>query len=252
MEHKFKVGDKVKIREDLNVGQYSERGITAGMVNYAGRIVTIVSQEITNLSRQNYYLIKEDNQRFSWDETMLMYLDTSHLTKTTKTPSIQTKIIRFMLGKESIYLENVKEFMSLMSLLDNFYVDYWTNTSTNYDTFKQAQYPLSVAIDNESLVKTIRKPYSLCLTDIEELTLKQVEDITGKLSRLSKVAQFIPTFVDIKDDTTTIKFKAATRKATKSQEDNFDSVTGFAIAFTKAVFNMNYNELAELIINIQE
>ena len=43
MEHKFKVGDKVKIREDLNVGQYSERGITAGMVNYAGRIVTIVS-----------------------------------------------------------------------------------------------------------------------------------------------------------------------------------------------------------------
>ena len=183
---------------------------------------------------------------------MLMYLDTSHITKTTKIPLIQTKIIRFMLGKESIYLENVKEFMSLMSLLDNFYVDYWTNTSTNYDTFKQAQYPLSIAIDNESLVKTIRKPYSLCLTDIEELTLKQVEDITGKLSRLSKVAQFIPTLVDVKDDVTTIKFKAATRKATKSQEDNFDSVTGFAIAFTKAVFNMNYNELAELIINIQE
>ena len=196
----FKVGDKVKIRENLNVGQYSERGITTGMVNYAGRVATIVSQEITSVTKQNYYLIKEDNQCFSWDETMLVYLDTSHITKTTKTPSIQTKIIRFMLGKENIYLENVKEFMSLMSLLDNFYVDYWTNTSTNYDTFKQAQYPLSIAIDNESLVKTTRKPYSLCLTDIEELTLKQVEDITRKLNRLSKVAQFIPTFVDIKDE----------------------------------------------------
>lgn len=252
MEHKFKVGDKVKIREDLNVGQYSERGITAGMVNYAGRIVTIISQEITNSSRQNYYLIEEDNQCFSWDETMLVYLDVSHITKTTKIPLIQTKIIRFMLGKESIYLENVKEFMSLMSLLDNFYVDYWTNTSVNFNTFKQAQYPLSVAIDNESLVKATRKPYSLRLKDIEELTLRQLEDVTGKLITLSKVSQFIPTLVDIKDDVTTIKFKTSTRKATKSQEDNFDSVTGFAIAFTKAVFNMNYNELAELIINIQE
>lgn len=252
MEYKFKVGDKVKVRKNLNIGQHSECGIVADMVDYAGRTVTILLQRQSSSDKQNYYLIREDNQEFVWDETMLECLDESHVTKTTKIPLIQTKIIRFMLGKESIYLENVKEFMSLMSLLDNFYVDYWTNTSTNYDTFKQAQYPLSIAIDNESLVKTARKPYSLCLKDIEELTLKQVEDITRKLSRLSKIAQFIPTFVDIKDDTTTIKFKAATRKATKSQEDNFDSVTGFAIAFTKAVFNMNYNELAELIINIQE
>lgn len=252
MEHKFKVGDKVKIREDLNVGQYSERGIASCMVNYAGRTVTILSQEQTSPSKQNYYLIEEDNQSFSWDETMLAYLDMPHITKATKIPLINTKVIRFMLGKENIYLENVKEFMSLMSLLDNFYVDYWTNTSVNYDVFKQAQYPLNVAIDNESLVKTIRKPYSLCLKDIEKLTLRQVEDITGKLITLSKVSQFIPTLIDIKDDVTTIKFKSATRKATKSQEDNFDSVTGFAIAFTKAVFNMNYNELAELIVNIQE
>ena len=252
MGYKFKVGDKVKVRENLKVGQYSERGITSCMVNYAGRTVTILSQEQTSLSKQNYYRIEEDSQGFSWDETMLVCLGVSDITEIIKTPLMNTKVIRFMLGKENIYLENVKEFMSLMSLLDNFCVDYWTNTSVNYDTFKQAQYPLSVAIDNESLVKTIKKPYSLRLKDIEELTLKQVEDITGKLTMFSKVSQFVPTLVDIKDDVTTVKFKTTTRKATKSQEDNFDSVTGFAIAFTKAVFNMNYNELAELIINTQE
>ena len=39
MRHKFKIGSQVQIREDLNVGQYSERGIASGMVNYAGQIV---------------------------------------------------------------------------------------------------------------------------------------------------------------------------------------------------------------------
>ena len=64
MGYKFKVGDKVKVRKNLNVGQHSERGIVADMVDYAGRTVTILLQRESSSDQQNYYLIREDNQEF--------------------------------------------------------------------------------------------------------------------------------------------------------------------------------------------
>ena len=65
---KYKVGDKVRVRSDLEVGkQYGNSGIyfVSGMECYKGRIVTI--QEITCYKT---YMIEEDGVIYKWTDEM--------------------------------------------------------------------------------------------------------------------------------------------------------------------------------------
>ena len=64
----YKVGDKVKVREDLEAGRvYGNDGCTGEMTKYAGKIVTI--KKIRN-DEFNVYSIKEDKGNWNWTEEM--------------------------------------------------------------------------------------------------------------------------------------------------------------------------------------
>lgn len=63
---KFKVGDKVRVREDLEVDKkYGNKDFIDLMEQYKGKIVTIASIE------SNYYVIEEDNGTWAWTDEML-------------------------------------------------------------------------------------------------------------------------------------------------------------------------------------
>ena len=62
---KYKVGDKVRVREDLIVDQwYGEDVFASGMVSFKGKIVTISNIE------SGFYILKEDSSRWSWTDEM--------------------------------------------------------------------------------------------------------------------------------------------------------------------------------------
>ena len=63
---KYKVGDKVKVREDLEVDKrYGTEEFIEEMEEYKGKIVTI-----DTVNEDDYY-IEEDKQSWSWTDEML-------------------------------------------------------------------------------------------------------------------------------------------------------------------------------------
>ena len=66
---KFKVGDKVRVREDLVVDEkYGDLHLTKSMERFKGQIVTI--EEVREEDRTRYNL-KEDDNKFWWSTEML-------------------------------------------------------------------------------------------------------------------------------------------------------------------------------------
>ncbi len=62
---KYKVGDKVRVREDLKVGKcYSYYAYCGNMVNFKGKTVTITSVAY------DFYRIEEDKQTSCWTDGM--------------------------------------------------------------------------------------------------------------------------------------------------------------------------------------
>jgi hypothetical protein len=64
----YKVGDKVRIRKDLQVRHYAGRAASCGMTAYAGDEVTIRTR--SGDSRGKYYTIEEDSGVYAWTEAM--------------------------------------------------------------------------------------------------------------------------------------------------------------------------------------
>ena len=63
---KYKVGNKVKVREDLKIGKsYNEKTFVDSMEKYKGQIVTI------KVVGDDNYRIEEDNQDWYWTDEML-------------------------------------------------------------------------------------------------------------------------------------------------------------------------------------
>lgn len=63
---KYKVGDKVKVREDLKDGKdYGNVWIAKEMTNYRGKVVTI--KDI----KRDCYTIEEDLKNYFWTDEML-------------------------------------------------------------------------------------------------------------------------------------------------------------------------------------
>ena len=63
---KYKVGDKVRIRSDLEAGKrYGDEFFTKNMGKFKGKLVTIADVNET------YYKIKEDDVYFSWTNEMI-------------------------------------------------------------------------------------------------------------------------------------------------------------------------------------
>lgn len=77
---KYKVGDKVKVREDLSREKYYDGCyVNPVMGEFAGRIVTISRA----LELTNRYEIKEDNMRWCWTDEMFETLEDENITDET-------------------------------------------------------------------------------------------------------------------------------------------------------------------------
>lgn len=62
---KYKIGDKVRVREDLIVDQwYGNDKFCSGMYSFEGQTVTI------KIVKENKYLIEEDLENWNWTDEM--------------------------------------------------------------------------------------------------------------------------------------------------------------------------------------
>lgn len=65
---KYKVGDKVRVRKDLQVRYYAGKVASYSMTEYAGDEVTIRTHSRDSCGK--YYTIEEDGGRYAWTEIM--------------------------------------------------------------------------------------------------------------------------------------------------------------------------------------
>ncbi len=80
---KYKVGDKVRVRKDLEIGKtYDDLTFNRAMETFKGRTLTIKSLDIT------FYKLEEDEFKFSWSESML------EAVKATKYITIKEKTLK--------------------------------------------------------------------------------------------------------------------------------------------------------------
>lgn len=64
---KYKVGDNVKVRDDLEVGEvYGDMDFASGMEKNKGKVVTI-----SDIADSKYYIIEEDDYWYKYSEEML-------------------------------------------------------------------------------------------------------------------------------------------------------------------------------------
>lgn len=74
-EMKYKVGDRVRVRSDLEIGApYGDWLFSSGMNDYKGKVVTI------SVTYQNKYRVREDKERWVWTDEMLEGLVEDELT----------------------------------------------------------------------------------------------------------------------------------------------------------------------------
>ena len=72
---KYKVGDKVRVRSDLQIGtRYGACTFASGMVDYKGKIVTISETDI------NKYCVRGDEEAWVWTDEMFEGLAEDELT----------------------------------------------------------------------------------------------------------------------------------------------------------------------------
>lgn len=77
MIRKLNIGDKIKIRPNINVGKYGINSVVANMVQYAGQTATIENvYDVTRVIKgekinSREYLIDLDDNYYSW--TMEMF-----------------------------------------------------------------------------------------------------------------------------------------------------------------------------------
>lgn len=71
---KFKVGDKVRVREDLEVGERYDYLVTPGMVKYRGEVIEIGD-------KYSSYYIQKGSAPYAWTDEMLEPIDHPLTTK---------------------------------------------------------------------------------------------------------------------------------------------------------------------------
>ena len=77
---KFKVGDKVRVRKDLKVGNYGCNNATPYMVEFNSQVVTIT--KCISIGRQSEYHIAEDKRGCFWTNEMFEPIQPEEITIT--------------------------------------------------------------------------------------------------------------------------------------------------------------------------
>lgn len=252
---KFNIGEKVKIKNDLQEGMPSVVFVTKKMEDYAGLIVTI--QDIYYDEQEDYfsYLIEEDDDNFYWEDSFFddSYQGNSNSTSNDNGLSLDVKFMRFMLGKASIKVENNKEldkFYDFMTLLN---LPFWNNLHfRRCIELTNKSYPLYLVIKDNSLKTGTEKPTNLLLTELAQLNLEQLIVLTTKSIQLTDIRKFLPDEVDLKTRRTTVYMNGNRGVSVKHADDSYDAVVGFSVALAKALFNTDYDGLQELLLTLEK
>ena len=251
---KFNIGDKVKVRDDLQEGQSSFVFVTKKMEDYAGLIVTIEGIYYDEEDDYFSYLIEEDDESFYWEDSFFddSYKDSNNSVSSDNSLSLDVKFMRFMLGKASIKIEDNKEldkFYDFMALLN---LPFWNNLHfRRCIELTNKSYPLYLAIKDNSLKTGAEKPTNLLLTELAQLNLEQLIALTTKSIQLTDICKFLPDEVDLKTRRTIVYINGNRGTSVKHKDDSYDAVVGFSVAHAKALFNTDYNGLQELLLTLE-
>jgi len=96
---RYKVGDKVRIRSDLQISRrYGSYMFASGMDHYKGSVVTI-SKEQQSLY---FYCIEEDEGSWIWAEEMFEGLDTSNSEENIKAKEMAVAAMKKQIPKRPV------------------------------------------------------------------------------------------------------------------------------------------------------
>ena len=253
-KNKFNIGEKVKVRDDLQEGQPSFVYITRRMEDYAGLIVTIKEVYYDKGDDCFSYRIEEDGSQSYWEDSCFddSYKDNNSSTSNNNL-SLDVKFMRFMLGKASIKIEDNKEldkFYDFMTLLN---LPFWNSLHfRRCIEITNKSYPLYLVIKDNSLKTGTEKPTNLLLTELAQLNLEQLIALTTKSIQLTDICKSLPDEVDLKTRRTIVYINGNRGTSVKHKDDSYDAVVGFSVALAKALFNTDYNGLQELLLTLEK
>ena len=252
---KFNIGEKVKIKDDLQEGGPSFVYVTKKMGDYAGLIVTI--KDIYYERQDDYfsYLIEEDDGEFYWEGSFFddSYKDINVPIPSNNDLSLDVKFMRFMLGKASVKIEDSKElnkFYDFMALLN---LPFWNSLhSRRCIELTNKPYPLYLVIKDNSLKAETEKPTNLLLTELAQSSLEQLIALKTKSIQLTNIRKFLPDEVDLGTRRTIVYINENRGTSVKHEDDSYDAVVGFSVALAKALFNTDYDGLQELLLTLEK
>ena len=252
---KFNIGEKVKIKDDLQEGRPSFVYVTKKTEDYAGLIVTI--EDIYYDKQDDYfsYLIEEDDGEFYWEDSFFddSYKDINAPIPSNNDLSLDVKFMRFMLGKASIKLEDSKEldkFYDFMALLN---LPFWNGLHfRRCIELVNKPYPLYLVIKDNSLKAETEKPTNLLLNELAQLNLEQLIALKTKSIQLTNIRKFLPDEVDLGTRRTIVYINENRGTSVKHEDDSYDAVVGFSVALAKALFNTDYDGLQELLLTLEK
>lgn len=252
---KFNIGEKVKIKDDLQEGRPSFVFVTRKMEDYAGLIVTI--EEVCYDKEDDYfsYFIEEDDGEFYWEESFFddSYKDSSNSVSNNNDLSLDVKFMRFMLGKASIKIEDNKEldkFYDSMALLN---LPFWNSLHfRRCIELVNKPYPLYLVIKDNSLKAETEKPTNLLLTELAQSNLEQLIALKTKSTQLTDIRKFLPDEIDLGTRRTIVYINENRGTSVKHEDDSYDAVVGFSVALAKALFNTDYDGLQELLLTLEK
>ena len=252
---KFNIGDKVKVRDDLQEGQPSFVYITGRMEDYAGLIVTIKEVYYVKGDDCFSYCIEEDGSQSYWEDSCFddSYKDNNNSTSNNNDLSLDVKFMRFMLGKASIKIEDNKEldkFYDFMALLN---LPFWNSLHfRRCIELVNKPYPLYLVIKDNSLKAETEKPTNLLLTELAQSNLEQLIALKTKSIQLTNIRKFLPDEIDLGTRRTIVYINENRGTSVKHKDDSYDAVVGFSVALAKALFNTDYDGLQELLLTLEK
>ena len=265
---KFNIGEKVKVKDDLQEGRPSFVYVTKKMEGYAGLIVTI--EDIYYDKQNDYfsYSIEEDDGKFFWEDSFFddshkdsnnsvsndnAYKDSNNSVSNDNGLSLDVKFMRFMLGKASIKIEDKKElgkFYDFMTLLN---LPFWNSLQLRQCIeITNKSYPLYLVIKDNSLKTETEKPTNLLLTELAKSNLEQLIALKTKSTQLMDICKFLPDEVDLGARRTIVYINGNRGTSVKHEDDSYDAVVGFSVALAKALFNTDYDGLQELLLTLEK
>ncbi len=180
---KYKVGDKVRIREDLEIDEcIGSAYVTSEMMEYLGRDATI--EKITGL-RLDQYQLNVDDHKWGWTDGMLEEVAPKKKSETSKTNDGKVTCVKTI--NVSIPIELLNKWEEIKAVYDSNLTEYVRklirrDMDSNYDDYKR-QAKMIENPDLEEEVSDDRKLYEAIIDVLaEKYPIETEEEVKWLLS----------------------------------------------------------------------